>query len=114
MYGIQQPRKIGEMWFWFICWKKKIDQYTVISMAFHYYRKLEKCLQQSYWTKIHKQDVLPEAQCGFWAERGTGDMILSVWQIYEKCIEPNLDLHQCFIDLTKAFDTVNSKMLWKV
>ena len=59
-------------------------------------------------------DVLPESQCRFRAQRGTSDMIFSTRQIQEKCIEQNMDLYQCFIDLTKAFDTVNRKMLWKV
>ena len=59
-------------------------------------------------------DVLPESQCGFRAQRGASDMIFSARQIQEKCIEQNLNLYQCFIDLTKAFDTVNRVMLWKV
>ena len=32
----------------------------------------------------------------------------------EKCIEQNLDLYSIFIDLTKAFDTVNIEVLWSV
>lgn len=32
----------------------------------------------------------------------------------EKCIEQDLDLCQCFINLVKAFDRVNHEMLWKV
>lgn len=59
-------------------------------------------------------DVLPESQSGFRAQRGTSDMIFSARQIQEKCCEQNLDLYQCFIDLTKAFDTVNRSMLWRV
>ena len=41
-------------------------------------------------------------------------MIFSVRQIQEKCVEKNPNLYQCFIDLPKAFDTVNRAMLWKV
>ena len=41
-------------------------------------------------------------------------MIFAVRQIQEKCIEQNMDLYRCFIDLTNAFDTGNRKMLWKV
>ena len=41
-------------------------------------------------------------------------MIFSVRQIQEKCIEQNMDLYRCFIDLTNSFDTGNRKMLWKV
>ena len=41
-------------------------------------------------------------------------MIFSARQLQEKCIEQKLDLYQCFIDLTKAFDTVNRELLWKI
>lgn len=59
-------------------------------------------------------NVFPEAQCGFRANRGTTDMIFSVRQLQEKCIEQNVALFQVFVDLTKAFDTVNRKAMWTI
>ena len=59
-------------------------------------------------------DIIPESQCGFRPKRGTPDMIFSVRQLQEKCRERNLDLYMVFIDLTKAFDTVNREGLWKI
>ena len=50
---------------------------------------------------------LPEAQCGFCPGCSTVDMIFTVRQVQEKCLEQNLDLYSVFIDLTKAFDAVN-------
>ena len=41
-------------------------------------------------------------------------MVFSVRQLQEKCIEQNLNLFHCFIDLSKAFDTVNREALWVV
>ena len=58
--------------------------------------------------------ILPESQCGFRASRGTVDMIFSARQLQEKCKEQNLPLYQCFIDLSKAFDTVNKSTLSKI
>ena len=58
--------------------------------------------------------ILPESPCGFRASRGTVDMIFSARQLQEKCKEQNLPLYQCFIDLSKAFDTVNRSTLWKI
>ena len=58
--------------------------------------------------------ILPESQCGFRASRGTVDMIFSARQLQEKCKEQNLPLYQCFIDLSKAFDTVNRTTLRKI
>ena len=56
--------------------------------------------------------VIPESQCGFRAGCGTMDMIFSVRQLQEKCIEQRVPLYQVFVDLTKAFDTVNRSALW--
>ena len=35
-------------------------------------------------------------------------------QIQEKCSEHRQDLYQVFVDLTKAFDSVNRETLWKI
>lgn len=59
-------------------------------------------------------EVIPESQSGFRGGRGTVDMIFSAKQLVEKCIEQRLPLCQVFVDLTKAFDTVNREALWKV
>ena len=41
-------------------------------------------------------------------------MIFSARQIIEKCNEQRVPLCQVFVNLTKAFDTVNREALWKV
>lgn len=41
-------------------------------------------------------------------------MVFSARQLLEKCIEQRMPLCQVFVDLTKAFDTVNREALWKV
>ena len=58
--------------------------------------------------------IVPESQCGFLAGRGTSDMVFAVRQLQEKCREQNQELHLVFVDLTKAFDTVNWNGLWKI
>ena len=58
--------------------------------------------------------VLQESQCGFRSGRGTADMIFSARQLQEKCREQHVGLYQVFIDLTKAFDTVNRSALWQI
>jgi hypothetical protein len=57
-------------------------------------------------TSIPEQN-LPESQCGFRPERSTIDMR----QVQEECLEQNRSLYSVFIDLTKAFDTVNRETL---
>ena len=58
--------------------------------------------------------VLPESQCGFRRERSTVDMIFVARQLQEKCREQHKDLYAAFVDLSKAFDTVNREALWKL
>jgi hypothetical protein len=60
------------------------------------------------------EDILPETQCGFRSGRGTVDMIFSARQIQEKCREQHMDLFIVFIDLVKAFDSVDLSGLWKI
>ena len=57
--------------------------------------------------------VLPESQCGSWRGCSTVDMIFVVRQLQEKCCEQHQDLYMAFVDLTKAFGTVNWDLLWK-
>ena len=41
-------------------------------------------------------------------------MIFTARQLQEKCQEQNVDLYMTFVDLTKAFGTVNRDRLWKI
>ncbi|KAL2090150.1 hypothetical protein ACEWY4_014838 [Coilia grayii] len=59
------------------------------------------------------EEILPESQCGFRPARGTSDMIFTARQLQEKCREQHLPLYMAFIDLTKAFDSVNRTALWR-
>ena len=63
---------------------------------------------------VERPSLLPESQCGFRQGRGTVDMIFTVRQLQEKCREQNKGLYVTFVDLTKAFDTVNREGLWKI
>ena len=65
-------------------------------------------------TKHILDDVVSESQCGFRKQRGTVDMVFAIRQLQEKCVEQHQDLHLLFIDLTKAFDTVNRAALWTI
>ncbi|BHF75564.1 hypothetical protein SprV_0501866000 [Sparganum proliferum] len=60
------------------------------------------------------EGLLPESQCGFRGHRGTTDMIFAARQLQEKWQEMRTHLYSTFVDLTKAFDTVNREGLWKI
>ncbi|BHF82132.1 hypothetical protein SprV_0802526900 [Sparganum proliferum] len=61
-----------------------------------------------------EQGLLLESQCCFRRHRGTTDMIFVARQLQEKCQEMRTHLWSTFVDLTKAFDTVNCEGLWKI
>jgi len=63
---------------------------------------------------VNSNSVIPESQCGFRSGRDTMDMIFTARQIQEKCREQHQDLLMVFIDLTKAFDSVDKAGLWQI
>ena len=58
--------------------------------------------------------VYPESQFGFRAERSTVDMVLSLRQLQQNCIEQQMPLYIAFIDHTKASDLVSRVGLFMV
>ena len=58
-------------------------------------------------TVQHLDSILHESQCGFRKERSIIDMIFSLHQIQEKCVEQRMDLMCIFIDLMKVNDSVD-------
>ena len=58
--------------------------------------------------------VYPESQCRFRAGRSTIVMIFSVCQLQEKCREQGMPLYVAFIDLTKSFNLVSRKGLFRL
>ena len=57
--------------------------------------------------------VVLESQRGFRRARSNTDMIFVARLLQEKCREQHRNLFIAFIDLTKAFDTVNRDLLWQ-
>ena len=54
---------------------------------------------------------LMEAQCGFRKGRGTVDQIWVMRQVVEKATEYRTPVFLCFVDLTKAYDSVNRQAM---
>ena len=61
--------------------------------------------------KLIAEKVLPETQCGFRRDRSTTDMIFVANQLLEKCREQHQDIYIAFVDLSKAFDSIDRQML---
>jgi hypothetical protein len=52
------------------------------------------------------ENQLSDAQMGFQPNRSTIGNIFIIRQVFEKCHEFNIELHNIFIDYSRAFDSV--------
>jgi hypothetical protein len=62
----------------------------------------------------HVNKVIGHHQCGFRRNRSTMDQIFYIRQILEKKWEYNGMMHQLFIDLKKAYDSVKGEVLYDI
>ena len=60
------------------------------------------------------EEVVMESQCGFRKGRSTTDQLFTLQQVFQDSWEYDVPTHTCFIDLRKAYDTVNRPALWGV
>ena len=90
------------------------DNHRGISLRCIAGKMLAKILLNRLNVHLDQKGLIPESQCGFIKDRGTIDMIFTARQLQEECKELNVDLYMTFVDLTKAFDTVNRDGLWKI
>ena len=99
--------KTGKMHSWVPYSRKAIDVSAVTTEASRFLSIPGKVLAGVLLNRLSSQidQFLPEAQCGFRAGRGTVDMVFSLKQVQEKCIEQKMPLYMVFVDFTKAFDT---------
>ena len=58
-----------------------------------------------------RENILPEKQCGFRPHRSTVDMMFVVRRLQELTRKKDTPLFMCFIDLTKACDSVDRTLL---
>ena len=58
--------------------------------------------------------LLQEEQCGFGPRRSTYDMPFAVRRLQELGRKARVPLCLCFIDLQKAYDSVNHPLLWQI
>ncbi|CAF2121924.1 unnamed protein product [Rotaria magnacalcarata] len=64
--------------------------------------------------QILLDNKLLEQQAGFRSNRSTIDQIFTLKLVMEKSREHNKPLCICFIDIQKAYDSVNRELLWKI
>ena len=58
--------------------------------------------------------ILPEKQSGFRPNRSTTDMMFVIRRLQELARKKRIPLYVCFNGLTKAYDSVDRTLLWRV
>ena len=89
---------------------KASSNYRTISLRVHASKVLLKIIKGR--IKLHYDREMAEEHAGFVEGKGTREEIVNIRIIIEKCRDQNIPLYMCFIDYTKAFESVSHMKLW--
>ncbi|CAF3321652.1 unnamed protein product [Rotaria socialis] len=92
--------------------KQLCDNYRGISLLSVTSKLLSRIILNRIQLLVDSQ--LLEAQSGFRSNRSTINQIFTLKLCMDKRREFNKPLFMCFIDISKAYDSVNRELLWKV
>lgn len=62
----------------------------------------------------YAEENLGDYQAGFRRNRSTTDQIFTLRQVYEKCWEFGLEVHNIFVDFAKAYDSILRRKIWEI
>jgi len=93
--------------------RTECGNYRGISLVAHAGKVLLKVIAGRLSDYCEREGILPEEQCGFRPHRSTVDMMFVVRRLQELA-RKDTPLFMCFIDLTKAYDSVDRTLLWTV
>ena len=94
--------------------KTECGTYRGISLVSHAGKALLKVVARRLSAECEAKGLLPEEQCGFRPNRSTTDIMFVVRRLQEIGRKAGVPLFMCFIDLQKAYDTVDRTLLWQV
>ena len=85
-----------------------------ISLVSHAGKVLLKVVSRRLSAYCEAKGLIPEEQCRFRPDRSTTDMMFVVCRLQEIGRKAGVSLFMRFIDLQKAYDTVDRTLLWQV
>ena len=85
-----------------------------ISLISYVSKVLTLLINSRMYLYCEKIAILPESQCGFREKRSTVDMIFTAKLLQQSCREKQVPLYMAFLDITKAYDSVDRQTLWKI
>ena len=94
--------------------KTEYGNYLGISLVSLAGKVLLKVVARRLSAYCETKGLLPEEQCGFRPDRSTTDTMFVVRRLQEVGRKAGVSLRMCFVDLQKAYDTVDGTLLWLV
>ncbi|CAB1101616.1 unnamed protein product [Ectocarpus sp. CCAP 1310/34] len=88
--------------------------YRGISLVAHAGKVLLKVVATRLSHYCEREGILPEDQSGFRPHRSTLDMLFAIQRLHELARKESLAVFACFVDHTKAYDSVDRDLLWDV
>ena len=90
------------------------NNYRGISLISHTGKMPLKIVANRLSDSCEAHGILPDEQCGFRPERFTVDMLFVVRRLQEQERRRRIPLYMWFVDLQKAYNSVDRELLWKV
>ena len=94
--------------------RAECGNYRDISLVAHAGKILLKIIARSLSEYCERVGILPEEQSSFRPNRSTTGMMFVIRRLQELARKKRIPLYVCFIDLTKAYDSVDRTLLWTV
>lgn len=91
--------------------KTNPENYRPISLTTHLSKLLEKCIKNRLMDYVTKNKLLSTHQFGFQSKLGTQDAIADLTTFVTESLDKSYKPIAIFLDLKKAFDTVDHKIL---
>ena len=94
--------------------RTECGNYRGISLVAHAGKILLKIIARCLSEYCERVGILPEEQSGFRPNRSTTDMMFVIRWLQKLARKKRFPLYVYFIDLTKAYDSVDRTLLWTV
>ena len=94
--------------------RTECGNYRDISLVAHAGKTLLKIIARRFSEYCERVGILPEEQSGFRPNHSTTDMMFVIRRLQELARKKRIPPYVCFIDLTKAYDSVYRTLLWTV
>jgi hypothetical protein len=119
--AVWQQEEVPQQWkdaIFTVIFKKKdptmCGNFRGIALTAHAGKALLKIIQMRLSRYAEEHGLMPEEQCGFRPGRSTIDMMFVIRMLQEFGRDKDIPMFVCFIDLMKAYDTVDRPLLWKI